>query len=105
MKDPLVIGACRIPTRIDKHETVHPNDLNFQKEIALWESKNINFPASSMPTRHPRKDDENKNDRFVVLPETEVSVDGGGWTARHGCAADWVAQMRLKRRGAPSLEV
>jgi len=32
MKDPLVIGACRIPTRIDKQETVHPNDLNFQKE-------------------------------------------------------------------------
>jgi len=87
MKDPLVIGACRIPTRIDKQGTVHPNDLNFQKEIALWESKNINFPASSMPTHHPRKDDENKNDRFVVLPETEVSVDGG-WTAKNGCPTD-----------------
>ena len=33
---PLVIGGCRIPTRIDKQETVHRNDLNFQKEMALW---------------------------------------------------------------------
>jgi len=40
MMGPLVIGGCRIPTRIDKQETVHPNDLNFQKEMALWESKN-----------------------------------------------------------------
>jgi hypothetical protein len=51
MMGPLVIGGCRIPTLIDKQETVHPNDFNFQKEMALWESKNINFPASSMP--HP----------------------------------------------------
>jgi len=40
MMGPLVIGGCRIPTRIDKQETVHPNDLSFQKETAFWESKN-----------------------------------------------------------------
>ena len=39
MMGPLVIGGCRIPTRIDKQETVHPNDLNFEKEMASGNRK------------------------------------------------------------------
>jgi len=44
MMGPLVIGGCRIPTLIDKQETVHPNDFNFQKEMALWESEKHQLP-------------------------------------------------------------
>jgi hypothetical protein len=39
MMGPLVIVSFRISSRTDKQWTVHPNDLSFQKETAVWKSR------------------------------------------------------------------
>ena len=39
MMGPLVIGELSHLKPHDKQGTVHPNDLRFQKETAVWESR------------------------------------------------------------------